>query len=233
MHLASQSIAPGQPSRQVLPGEIRGAQTFFHILEKNQALSLPALADQARVLIVCAGNVLLAEKKLAARDLAAFLPGTALTLHAPAGAQIFELRWLLEPDEQAKDEAFPFFLRYDDAVCYTEDCKSAKTVSRFLLKQRMIPRLAMGSVQTTGYDKIEQHRHPYVEQLFFSFPENDMTLLIDEDTFPMAGNTLVHIPLGSNHGVLAREGQTVHYIWMDFIIDPRGLDYLDEAHEIL
>jgi hypothetical protein len=94
----------------------------------------------------------------------------------------------------------------------------------------MIPRFAMGSVETYGDDLIGQHTHPLLDQFFFSFPENDMDLLIDDFSLNMKGDTLLHIPLGSNHGVRVAGKQCAHYLWIDFLLYPEGLTYLDETH---
>ena len=63
--------------------------------------------------------------------------------------------------------------------------------------------------------QVGQHAHPLLDQFFFSFPENDMNLLIDCHICPMKGDTLLHIPLGSNHGVIAQGDQKMHYLWID------------------
>ena len=127
---------------------------------------------------------------------------------------------------------YPVTGRYEDALQYRDPFKSEKTISRALLPQRTIPRFAMGSVETYGDDLIGQHAHPLLDQFFFSFPENDMDLLIDDIVYPMKGNSLVHIPLGSDHGVSVKGKQTAHYIWIDFIQDPEKANhYLDEVHK--
>ena len=77
-------------------------------------------------------------------------------------------------------------------------------------------------------------RHPLLDQFFFSFPENDMDLLIDCRICPMKGNTLLHIPLGSNHGVIARGSQKMHYLWIDCTpqeLKQQAVDYLNEVHK--
>ena len=101
-----------------------------------------------------------------------------------------------------------------------------------LLEPRIVPNLAVGSVETYGKDRVDAHEHPDVEQLFFGFSENDMHLLIDGELTYMGGNTLVHIPLASLHGVEVSDGGCAHYVWIDYIINERGLEYMDAAHEM-
>jgi len=89
----------------------------------------------------------------------------------------------------------------------------------------------MGSNESYGPDRVESHSHPPLDQFFFSFPENDVVLLIDDMKQPYGGNTLLHVPLGSNHGVEIPEGKKMHYMWIDSIVDPKGISYLDEVHK--
>ena len=41
---------------------------------------------------------------------------------------------------------------------------------------------------------------------------------------------LLHIPFGSDHGVEVEEGKSIHYIWMDFFKDPKGVAYIENTH---
>jgi hypothetical protein len=90
----------------------------------------------------------------------------------------------------------------------------------------------MGSVVSYGFDRVEPHSHPLIDQFFFSFPENDAELIIDDERKHYGGYTIVHIPLGSNHGVEVMKGRRMHYLWIDFMIDKRGAAYLDEVHTL-
>lgn len=40
-----------------------------------------------------------------------------------------------------------------------------------------------------------------------------------------------HIPLGAEYGVEIAEGRKMHYMWIDFLIDPGAMDYLNAAHK--
>ena len=111
----------------------------------------------------------------------------------------------------------PQFISYDTAPKYREDCKSEKTISRMLLAEGVLPDIAMGSVETWGEDCVLDHEHPFCDQLFFSFEENYMRVVIDGESFEMCGNTLLHIPLGSLHGVRVDEGGCAHYVWIDYV----------------
>ena len=101
-----------------------------------------------------------------------------------------------------------------------------------MIPHRIIPRFAIGSVESYGYDYVKPHAHPMLDQFFFSFPENDMDVIINGEHIPMGGNMILHIPLGSDHGVEVTEGKHMHYIWIDFLPDnDLGLKRLDDRHK--
>jgi hypothetical protein len=62
--------------------------------------------------------------------------------------------------------------RFEECQGYTEPIKSATTVSRTILPNRIIPRVAMGTVQTNGPDKVDVLKHPMLEQLFLGLADN-------------------------------------------------------------
>jgi hypothetical protein len=98
-----------------------------------------------------------------------------------------------------------------------------------MIEHGLIPRFAMGSVESRGFDRVEPHSHPMLDQFFVSFKENDSVLLIDGARIPFGGETAYHIPLGSSHGVEVIEGKRLHYLWLDFMTDREaGKKRLDE-----
>ena len=216
----------------ILKGEIRGERTYLIKLATGERRTLGALSDAARIFTVSYGEVDIAGEVCDGRALVALAPGAEHTLFAKSETLIFLIEHTLSAEEiKTLDGPLPYRLNYDDATRYREACKSEKTVSRYLLKERIIPRIAIGSVETYGDDRIASHEHPYVDQLFFSFSENDMQVVIDDVSLPMQGDTLLHIPLASSHGVVVSGEGCAHYVWVDFIIDEeKGLEFLETAH---
>jgi hypothetical protein len=217
-------------SCELLSGEIKGASTFTHELSASREISLSSI-NEARIFIVCRGSAEINGMKRSGRALFAFASGEKIVVRAVQDTLLLEIRWKLLDGESVKADTLPCSLAYDDAVRYKEECKSEKTTSRMLLPEGIIPRIAIGSVETYGLDRIEKHEHPFCDQLFFSFAENDMNIMIDDFEVHMGGDTLLHIPLASSHGVRVSESGAAHYIWIDFIIDPRGIEYMHSAHE--
>ena len=142
------------------------------------------------------------------------------------------LRYLTEEEflEACSSDQLPYFADYYKAQTYSEECKIEKTISRMLVPARIVPSFAMGSVQTSGKDMVEKHSHPMLEQYFLGMAENECTALIDDIEFPFGPYTLLHIPLGSKHGISSSEDQQVHYYWMDFLFGEEGLKFMDTAH---
>ena len=100
-----------------------------------------------------------------------------------------------------------------------------------MIPHEIIPRFTIGSVESYGYDLVRPHAHPMLDQFFFSFPENDMEVIIDDEKYNMKGNVIMHIPLGYNHGVEVTGDRHMHYMWIDFMPDKEaGLKRLNFSH---
>ena len=41
---------------------------------------------------------------------------------------------------------------------------------------------------------------------------------------------LLHVPLGSTHGVTVHAPKTLHYIWIDLFKDKKGMDWIVQEH---
>jgi len=210
------------------------------VLPAGDRIQFAACNEFARILFVCSGEVIVQEgqkvQEFAGRGVYIGSVDREVTAIARKDARILELcRWL-KPEEFASVLAsgeFPYCMEYAKAPQYTEDCKSPKTISRMLVPQRLLPGFAMGSVETYGKDLIEQHTHPMLEQFFFGLEENNCVTLIDDLQYPFGPNMLLHIPLGSNHGVYLEDVHACHYLWMDFLLNEEALNYMDAAHQIV
>jgi len=131
---------------------------------------------------------------------------------------------------ESKNETY--LKRFKECEPYGEKIKSAKTVSRTLFPRGIVPRLAIGTVQTTGPDQVALHRHPMLEQYFLGLEGNDITVIADDIRTPLGAYELFHIPLGSNHGAEVADGRKLHYIWIDFFKDRKGEEWLKEHKPI-
>lgn len=220
--------------------EIAGTKVSAFSLDPEETIEMPECDGFARILILIAGSALITgsssgEQPADERDVCVQAPGERVRVTAKDRSVVVELIRELtaeESDSFRLQEGLPYFADYDKAPTYTEDCKSAKTVSRMLVPARIVPRFAMGSVQTSGDDMVEKHTHPMLEQFFFGMGDNNCTAMLDDLDYPFGADTLLHIPLGSDHGIRSEGDQTVHYYWMDFLFDEEGLAYMDSAHKI-
>jgi hypothetical protein len=126
----------------------------------------------------------------------------------------------------AANNAAPWIRRFLECPAYTEAIKSPKTVSRTLLPENYVPRMAIGTVETTGPDRVGRHKHPMLEQYFIGLQGNDATVSADAVTMPFPGLSILHIPLGSMHGTEVSAGKRLYYVWIDFFITKEGQEWL-------
>ena len=137
---------------------------------------------------------------------------------------------LQEPEAPLLLPRGPFFIRYSHCEAYSEAIKSAKTVSRTIVPANTIPRFCMGSVEAMGPDEVAAHSHTMLEQLFLGLPENACVVTANDAETVLGERALLHIPLGSRHGVRVGGGRRMHYVWMDFFRNEEDLAYIQEQH---
>jgi hypothetical protein len=138
----------------------------------------------------------------------------------------------LEIAKYPANNAAPWVKRYSECLPYHEAIKSAKTTSRTLLPKNYVPRVALGTVQTTGPDKVGLHEHPMLEQLFLGLRGNDIIVHANEANATLGEFHLMVIPHASMHGASVVEGKNLHYVWMDFFNDTAGQAWLDNHKDI-
>ena len=228
-----------EPSYALLPGEIPGVAVVHHRLSPGSSLAISGDRFKLTVLFLIDGS---AEFRARERPVlldrrASFIasPGDDVAIIAGRPTRILEIGWRLTEQDYATvempEESFPLIQIYADCPQYRDYFKSEKTISRTIVGPHILPRFCMGSVESVGPDRIEPHAHPMLDQLFFSFPENDIVLLVDGHRHPLGGDTLLHVPLGSNHGVEVLPGKRMHYLWIDFFQRHEDMDYIAEVHK--
>ena len=223
----------------MLPESIPGATVYLHTLASGEKISFAPEKDKAQIFLSIDGRFSFAagEKKLDVEGRWVFIPSASQSADFAVSekTRILQIIWEIPADDRAAwanpEQQFPYIQEYITSLQYRDRNKSDKTISREMVRQRIVPGFCMGSVESYGYDKVAQHPHPMLDQFFFSFPENDVDVLIDDFKVPMKGDTLLHIPLGSNHGVEVLGDNHMHYIWIDFFLGQAGLDRLDSSHK--
>jgi len=164
--------------------------------------------------------------------------GWSLQVQAPAGERLSFLSirkaiTAVDREDVARypeNNTDPWVKKFTECEPYREAIKSPKTISRTLLPANYVPRLALGTVQTTGPDKVGEHQHPMLEQYFLGLRGNDITVRADGAATQLGEFDLLVIPHGSMHGATVADGKTLHYIWMDFFSDKEGQAWL-ETHK--
>ena len=243
-------------SQSVLHNEIAGVSTAFLTFPSSPSPShrLSPLPDHTlRVLFFISGSGYITQDErsfpIAADDMCLFIPSplSSFTVTASASSsaslQALSIHWQLSSSPTHSDSIdltstlssspplLPFHQPYRTASTYREAIKSPSTVSRTLLPPHVIPRMAIGSVQCKGEDRVGKHRHPMLEQLFLGLPDCDVTVECDAESTRMTAGCLLHIPLGSEHGVWVAEGRQLHYLWIDCFIDKAGTQWIADNHK--
>lgn len=126
----------------------------------------------------------------------------------------------------AKNTQNVYYAKFTDCESYTEPIKSPNTISRTILPNKYIPRIAMGTVQTKGPDKVGFHEHPMLEQLFLGLSKNNCVVYADDAKINFPQYSVLHIPLGSSHSVSVEKNEIMYYVWMDFFLDKKGEEWL-------
>ena len=226
-------------SVELCKGEISGARPIHHIVEKGCKRIFEADCGYYHVLILIDGEAEFSTdgKSDTFDGRTSFVPAPdkRLTVKANTGVQLLEVQWDIaagdEDDIRQYKTEFPVVVPYQKSIQYIDPNKSKKSISRMMIPHEIIPRFTMGSVESYGYDLVRPHAHPMLDQFFFSFPENDMEVIIDDEKINMKGNMIMHIPLGSNHGVEVTGDRHMHYMWIDFMPNKEeGLKRLNFSH---
>ncbi|UMB52567.1 cupin domain-containing protein [Lutibacter sp. A64] len=126
----------------------------------------------------------------------------------------------------------PYFAKFNDCEPYTEPIKSPNTISRTVLPNKYIPRIALGTVEAPGPDKVGAHEHGMLEQLFLGLTDNEITVFADDAQIKLPAYSILHIPLGSSHSVEVEKEKKMYYMWMDFFRDKEGEEWLKTHNKI-
>lgn len=235
-------IAKASPAgvsvQALMVGEV--AETVVDLVTVNGGATHaePARPDEAVVWLLVAGK-----GSMQAKDRRYAVSGETIA-RAPQGwdwritaepgmtMQLVRVRRKLTAVDFEELRKFPEFQReplvkaFQDCTPYGEAIKSPKTVSRTLLPENYVPRMAMGTVETTGPDAVAPHRHAMLEQLFLGLKGNAITVTADDARASLGEFMILHIPLGSFHGAQVEAGKKLHYVWMDFFADKAGQEWL-------
>ena len=228
--------------RDVLPGEVAEVRTeLVSVTGPRDEIEDPG-DDVCVVLIGLAGTATVraedASFELAAESLARPPCGREYGLRVADGDEAHVLRVskrLNDEDNaviagQPAEHAALYAARFAECPTYSEGIKSAKTVNRTLLPEGVVPRFCLGSVETVGPDEVARHEHPMLEQLFLGLRDCRCTVVADDASAVLTGNTLLHVPLGSNHAVAVAKGDTLYYLWFDFFRTLADQSWIRDQH---
>lgn len=224
---------------ELLPGEIEDTK-IEHIAYVGPTFqTLRFSADHMNMLLFVKGNGTLktdtSSYQLTPESIAIPMEYKAVNIKVPENEELHFLQFTKKLTQQDKEDLsqFPlenkyaiFFTRFEDCEPYTEKIKSPNTVSRTVLPADIVPRVALGTVEAPGPDKVGAHKHPMLDQLFLGLTDNDITVHADGASAQLKEYALLHIPIGSNHWVSVDENKKMYYMWMDFFLTKEGQEWL-------
>ena len=228
----------------VFENEVRDVILEFVSIKGRYHLEEKPAEDVFDVLLVIAGAGVLEENngnyRIGSGTVARipYLSGYGIRTEDDEELSFVRLRRLLdEKDIQViGDRLESYNTRYikDLSECptYKEGIKSDKTLNRMILPEGLVPRLAMGSVETVGPDEVGEHEHPMLDQVFLGLEGCRCSCHADGEEIVLTENMMLHIPLGSNHHVSVENKEKLAYIWMDFFLSLEGEKYMGEQHQV-
>jgi len=224
----------------LLPGEIPGVTSFYGAIDntKKHAFKSPQKNIQIIFFVTGQGQVFFRNTIFAIREMSLFMPpmGSPYAVQAFDGPlEYLEIQWEMRKEDkkdlETAEKFLPYFICYSACKTYREAIKSPQTINRTIVPEHVIPRFCMGSVETEGPDSVGTHKHPMLEQHFFGLKGNDCTVRADTAETRLGEYTLLHIPLGSEHGVRVDAGKKLHYLWLDFFQDKKGIEWITQMHK--
>ena len=231
-------------SRSILEGEIKDIHVEQVVIASNNAIE-DSSKDGCKVIylfIKGTGEVAAENTNYEIVPETIFLPNAVANITIkPAGGNALhylKITCKLSAQDHLDLQELPaekiqnvYCAKFTDCQSYSEAIKSPNTVSRTILSNEYIPRVAMGTVQTKGPDKVSAHKHPMLEQLFLGLSENNCTVYADDDQVNFPEYSILHIPLGSSHSVSVEKDEIMYYVWMDFFLDKKGEEWL-KTHKV-
>jgi len=230
-------------SEELVNGEIEGLFIFHKAYTGMGNFNLTLRNDHATFLLVLKGTGLLTidngQQKLEEESIVVLPNGMdQATLMLVEGEELHFLemtkKYSVEDKCSLRSQQFQldelYYTSFKDCKPYTEKIKSPNTISRTILPADIIPRVALGTVEAVGPDKVGEHSHPMLEQLFLGLSKNTITVHADDAIAEMKEFSLLHIPLGSTHWVQVGDNCKMNYMWMDFFLTKEGEEWL-ETHK--
>jgi len=230
----------GSVNTPILTGKIKGVKSNYLNILGPSPIGLAGNPDEQSVFICLNGYGTISQgnNNYDIKELAVFIPekGSETTFFTedPNGLSVLQITYRLTPEDQDflthNNPTLPRIFPYSQCSMYLEKIKSPKTISRTLVHENLLPRFCMGSVESTGPDVVTPHCHPGLEQLFFGLKDNKTIVTADKAWTTFKEGDLLHVPLGSNHGVEVKEGNRMHYIWIDFFLTQEDAKHIKDNH---
>lgn len=226
-------------TEEVLKDEIAGIQIEYVVIDEENATTDFFEQEYRTVYLFMQGkgSITALNKSYEIVPETIFLPGvtesTRITTTGNNRLHYLKISSKLTAQDKLEIIEFPtentqqvYYAKFSDCKSYIEPIKSPNTVSRTILPNKYIPRVAMGTVQAKGPDEVGAHEHPMLEQLFLGLSGNNCVVHANDAQVNFPQHSLLHIPLGSRHSVAVEKDEVMYYVWMDFFLDSKGEEWL-------
>ena len=223
----------------LLPGAIEGVETTYYLQSPGGSYSPSFLSSLGQIFFFVQGEgeILAGDNSRRVSGMAVFVARGNHSICIRATSAALEYLEILVTLHDEKAQQFrrgnAVFASYSECESYTEAIKSAGTTSRTIVPPETAPRFCMGSVEAWGPDEVAPHAHAMLEQLFFGLPGNTCLVTANSSEAMLGERTLLHIPLGSTHGVRVHAGCRMHYLWMDFFRRQEDVAWVRDQHRPL
>ena len=142
---------------------IKGLTPIHHTIHKGSSMTFAANIGKHHIMTLIQGTAVFVidGKEYRYSERVNVIPGLdqEMVVKAETDVQLLELLMEMNEDDykdlESFDAEFPYTQLYKLGEQYIDEGKSQKTINRIMVKQRNVPRFAMGSVESYGPDAIK------------------------------------------------------------------------------
>ena len=122
-------------------------------------------------------------------------------------------------DIRQSSMTLPRFRGLSECWTYEEEFKGPGTTSAMLLEHRNLGRFSMGATLGKGPAYNGDHVHNELEQWYIALPGSSFTYTAGDEKVDVHGGDITYTTHGFHHGSIAKEGETLDYVWFEICHD--------------
>lgn len=233
------SYQDGVDCIELFPGSHDEVRMFKVFLKAGMIFRPERFADES-VLIVFGGfgEVILKddEKERIVNTVAFYAPDydrTEYSIQAVTDTEFIIARAHMDSDDMEKRGGaclhLPWFRTEAQCDKYTQDCKTPGAISRTVLYGEFdrLGRLTCGICEAQDCNGTIEKGHPEVHQWNYCLHDAHYHMIVgsgeDAKMYWRKAGDFDFIPAGPDHTLYAGVGEKVHYVWIEFNVNKRGV----------